>query len=92
MKTIEVLATFHGPNKPKKIKLKKTFKAFCVPIGAHNSKKAPHKAQRVANKARMKLKQRTHGYKQQTKNKLKDDEKTYMHLHEVSSGLLFIGM
>jgi hypothetical protein len=40
----------------------------------------------------MKLKQRTHGYKQQTKNKLKDDEKTYMHFHEVLSELLFIGM
>jgi hypothetical protein len=52
-----------------KKKLKKSFKAFCVPIEAHNSKRAPHKAQREANKARMKSKQKTQGYKQKTKNK-----------------------
>jgi hypothetical protein len=88
MKNTKVVATFHGPKKPFKKKLKKTFRVFCVPIGAHNSKRVLHKAQREANKARMKLKQRTQGYKQKTK----DDEKTYMHFHEVLSGLHVIGM
>jgi hypothetical protein len=56
---------------------------------AHNSKRAPHKAQRQANKVRMKSKQKTQGYKQKTKNK---GWWKNLCFHEVLSGLHYIGM